>query len=249
MSAPPMEFDTEKWLSDAQLSNCQPATRGIWIDAICRMQDSRSGALTGTPQQLAVSLRCTESALMSAIDDLQTTGAADVEQRNGKITLVNRRMLRDAKAREYNRLRQKRFREKGGCNADHNGPVTEMSHPQGISNTDYLFDLFYKEYPRKENPQKAREAFRHAGITEAMLPDLIAWLQKAKESEQWQDKSKIPHPTTWLNQKRWLGDPPPPPKNQSQFAYGERRTNGPHQPGGDRPRNPRSVLVYDPERI
>ena len=30
---------------------------------------------------------------------------------------------------------------------------------------------------------------------------------------------------------------------------GERRTNGPHQPGGDRPRNPRSVLVYDPERV
>jgi len=205
-----MKFHTGDWLKDPKLSMCDPATRGIWIDALCAMhEDGRSGTLTGSLAQIARVLRCTESALHSALNDLTSTGAASVDERNGIVTLVNRRMQREANARELNQIRQERFREKHQCN----DPTTPMSLLGSISDSLYLFKEFYKEYPRKENPKKAKEAFVKAGITEEMMPGIIEWLNEAKQSEQWQDKTKIPHPTTFLNQRRWEGDPPP--KKQS----------------------------------
>ncbi|MBN2339474.1 MAG: hypothetical protein JXP48_13150 [Acidobacteria bacterium] len=74
-----------------------------------------------------------------------------------------------------------------------------------------LFAVFWAEYPRHESPRKAREAFVKAGITPELLESIIAWLAEARKSEQWQNKSLIPYATTWLNQRRWEGDPPPPP--------------------------------------
>jgi len=121
-----MQFDTGAWLKDPKLSMCLPATRGIWIDAIAAMhEDARSGALSGTPCQLARVLRCSESALMDAIADLRSTGAGDVTERHGIVTLVNRRMNREAKDREGNRLRQSRHRGNGNKPP----PVTEESQP------------------------------------------------------------------------------------------------------------------------
>jgi len=212
-----MQFNTGDWLKDPKLSMCLPATRGIWIDAVAAMhEDGRSGSLSGTPCQLTRVLRCTESALMAAIDDLQTTGAADVTVRNGNVTLINRRMNREAKIREANRLRQAKCRGHTECHSD----VTTMSQPSGYSyisdssikkRINALFDSFYQAYPRKENPRKARAEFQRSGITEEMMPQILDWLEKAKKSEQWTDKCKIPHPSTWLHQRRWEGDPPPPP--------------------------------------
>jgi hypothetical protein len=211
---PWMQFDVADWLSDANLSICQPSTRGIWIDAIAAMfRNGRSGTLTGTPMQLARVLRCTEPALMAAIDDLQTTGTADVTRRNGKVTLINRRMSREANERENNRLRQKRHRNK----INSNGEQTQLSQTSiyvssssdSVLSLEELFKKFYEAYPRKENPHLAKKAFEAAQITPELLIVILEWLKKAVVSEQWSDKTKIPHPSTWLNQKRWLGDPPP----------------------------------------
>ena len=41
-----------------------------------------------------------------------------------------------------------------------------------------------------------------------MLKSIEAW----KKSEQWQDKQYIPHPSTWLNGKRWEDEVPAPTK-------------------------------------
>jgi hypothetical protein len=225
-----MQFNTGDWLKDPRLSMCLPATRGIWIDAIAAMHEcGRSGALSGSPEQLSRVLRCTESALMAAIDDLQATGAADVTSRNGIITLNNRRMQREDKERQGNRLRQDRYRKKKDDNGDNNADITPLydsdsssplsekkkgsggkEKPPPAPSTD-LFHSFWIEYPRHENPRKAREAFAKAGIDPDLLESIIAWLAEARKSEQWQDKTKIPHPTTFLNQRRWEGDPPPPP--------------------------------------
>lgn len=231
---PWMQFNTGDWLKDPRLSMCLPATRGIWIDAIAAMHEcGRSGSLSGSPEQLSRVLRCTESALMAAIDDLQATGAADVTSRNGIITLNNRRMQREDKERQCNRLRQDRYRKKKDDNGDNNADITPLydsdsssplsekkkgsggkEKPPPAPSTD-LFHSFWIEYPRHENPRKAREAFAKAGIDPDLLESIIAWLAEARKSEQWQDKTKIPHPTTFLNQRRWEGDPPPPAAKQA----------------------------------
>lgn len=203
---PWMNFHTGDWLKDPKLSMCLPATRGIWADAIaCMHEDSRSGTLSGTPCQLARALRCTESDLMSAIMDLQTTGAANITERHGIITLTNRRMFREAKEREDNRLRQQVKRARDDCAEN----VTPMSLLGNGNGSFLLFERFYKAYPRKENPIRAKEEFYKSGITEEIMPRILDWIAQACQSEQWQDKKMIPHPSTWLHQRRWEGDPPP----------------------------------------
>lgn len=115
---PAMLFFIGDWIKDPKLSLCTPATRGVWIDLLCAMHESgRTGKLCGTSEQLSRTARCSAAELAQALTDLQTTGAADVTERNGTITLINRRMEREHKQREKGTLRQKRFRESPKCNA------------------------------------------------------------------------------------------------------------------------------------
>jgi hypothetical protein len=106
---------TGDWLADPAVSKCAPATRGIWIDALCAMHEGgRTGRLEGTVEQMARILRCTPAEFESAKADLKATKTADVTERNGAVTLIvtliNRRMLREHKKREQSRLRVNRFR-------------------------------------------------------------------------------------------------------------------------------------------
>ncbi|MDM7995193.1 MAG: hypothetical protein QUT30_05835 [Acidobacteriota bacterium] len=259
---PWMQFNTGDWLKDPKLSMCQPATRGIWIDAIAAMHENgRCGSLSGTPDQLIRVLRCTVPALMSAIMDLQSTGAADVEQRNGVVTLINRRMSREAKEREMSRIRQERFREMAGRNAKNNGPVTEMSQPTGIYISNSFsnsfekkkeseekeklverFDVFWAAYPRKEAKQNAWKEFQRLNPDEELMSVMIPWIGLACDSEQWQDKSKIPHPATWLHQRRWEGDPPPKPREGGK--NGTSSANSARSPGGAPKFDPADIPEY-----
>jgi hypothetical protein len=79
------------------------------------------------------------------------------------------------------------------------------------------FKIFWKSYPRHAPSRiealKSWCKARKTGTPE--LKELLAWISQAQKSEQWQDKSKIPHATTWLNQRRWEGEPPPPPQSKS----------------------------------
>jgi hypothetical protein len=99
--APPsFQFYPGDWLRDPELSLCRPATRGVWIDLLCAIhQLDRSGELRGTTEQLARIARCRTEELADALTDLQTTGTADVRERNGIVTVTSRRMKRDANER------------------------------------------------------------------------------------------------------------------------------------------------------
>jgi hypothetical protein len=69
---------------------------------------------------------------------------------------------------------------------------------------------FWPAYPRREAKAAAKRAYlRH--VRDGELPHIVAWLDRAKQSEQWQDPNKIPHPATFLNDRRWDADPPPAP--------------------------------------
>lgn len=116
------------WLSDAQLSRCRAATRGIWEDAICRMYELRSGSLQGSVEELCRLLRATTSEVQTAIEELNSSGTATVRQNsNGSVTLICRRLERHFKERAENTLRVKRHRRNGGCNGASNNDVTPQS--------------------------------------------------------------------------------------------------------------------------
>ena len=71
---------------------------------------------------------------------------------------------------------------------------------------DVLFDRFWGAYPRKVSKDKALIAFRKIKVTEELLNRMLDALQKQSAVYGWQKPEKykyIPHPTTWLNQRRW----------------------------------------------
>jgi len=128
---------TGDWKKDPAVTACSPATRGIWLDLLCAMHDGDSGGtLSGTMEQLARIGRCSPAELAAALDELSTTGAAevaypsvtgnaDVRPCNGIVTVTNRRMAREAKTRELTRNRVKKHRERA------NGePVTQDVTPE-----------------------------------------------------------------------------------------------------------------------
>lgn len=123
---PYLPLYTGDYLKDPQLSMCSPITRGIWVDFLCAMHEcGRSGRVTGTVEQLSRIGRCTTAEIRLALDELKATRAGDVSERNGVVTVVNRRMQREDRERLLTRERVAKHRSNGKktedkrqCNAD-----------------------------------------------------------------------------------------------------------------------------------
>lgn len=126
MKYPWMQFYSGDWLKEPKLTVCTPATRGVWMDLLCVMHESgRVSELRGTVEILSRLARCSPADLSCALTELQTTGAADVSERNGVVTVSCRRLKREVKAREQTRLRVSEHRSgsdvtllKRSCNGE-----------------------------------------------------------------------------------------------------------------------------------
>jgi hypothetical protein len=151
MKYPHIPLYTGDWMKDTELSLCKPATRGVWIDLLCAMHDrNRCGELRGTSEQLSRLARCSPVDVENALTDLQTTGAALVEHRNGSWMVANRRMRREADTREKRALagsiggsKTQASREQTPDIDNDNGleRVREFSREKGIKERDA--DWFY----------------------------------------------------------------------------------------------------------
>jgi hypothetical protein len=151
---PYITFYAGDWLKDPLLSICTPATRGVWIDLLCAMHESgRSGELRGTGDQIARLARCSTAELAQALTELQTTGAAVVENRNDSWLIANRRMRREAETREKRvaagskggSIRQANREQKPEYENEDEGlrKVREFCKSEGITSGDADF-LFWK---------------------------------------------------------------------------------------------------------
>ena len=70
--------------------------------------------------------------------------------------------------------------------------------------------MFWSAYPRKTGKGAARKAWAKATDRPPILA-ILANIQAHVDSDQWQREGGqfIPHPATWLNQKRWDDEPGP----------------------------------------
>ena len=68
-----------------------------------------------------------------------------------------------------------------------------------------LFDTFWRSYPKKQSKGQAEKAFLKINPDEQLLATMIATIERAKTSEDWCKEGGrfIPHPATWLNNRRW----------------------------------------------
>lgn len=67
------------------------------------------------------------------------------------------------------------------------------------------FAAFWNSYPRKVDKVRASKAWAKLNPGPQVVVALMAGLERAKQSEQWnRDGGKyVPHPKTWLNGRRW----------------------------------------------
>ena len=100
---------------------------------------------------------------------------------------------------------------------------TRNNDQTGESGTE-KFDEFWKAYPRKVSKQTALKAWKGAKA-DKIAEQIIADVQKRCETE-WkgQDVQYIPHPTTYLHQRRWEDETPPQERNfEKGGRYGTHR--------------------------
>lgn len=71
---------------------------------------------------------------------------------------------------------------------------------------DAAFEVFWEEWPRKQAKGAARKAWQKIPIAEYLA--VMAGLEKWRKSDQW-TRGVIPHPATWLNEKRWQDEDVP----------------------------------------
>jgi len=72
------------------------------------------------------------------------------------------------------------------------------------------FDKFWRVYPKRVSKGAAEKSFAKLNPDEQLLAVIIAAVERAKGTEDWlKDGGQfIPHPATYLNQKRWLDEGP-----------------------------------------
>jgi len=177
---PAMMFYVGDWLKDPAVTKCCPATRGIWLDALCAMHENgRSGTLTGTVEQLARVCRCSPTELTAAVVELERAGAADVPQYDSAVTLVNRRMKREAETREKTRKRVSRHRTQGDSDDDSTGCNAKVTRPLSVS-----VSISTSSKEKKPSVSLSEQALRLSGVLLHLIlarkpdfkkPDLQAW--------------------------------------------------------------------------
>ena len=94
------------------------------------------------------------------------------------------------------------------------------------------FTRFWTAYPRHTSSTSARKAFARLDPDDHLLEVMLDAIRRQRASPQWQDGTRfIPHPATWLNQKRWEDDivterPRPSPRPVAAQDYQQRDYTG-----------------------
>jgi hypothetical protein len=72
-----------------------------------------------------------------------------------------------------------------------------------------MFIEFWKAYPRKENKPTAVRAFgKIKPMSREVLDKILHGIELWKNSEMWSETQCIPHPATFLNNKKWEDEIP-----------------------------------------
>lgn len=163
---------------------------------------------------------CSENVAREAIHELERVGAVRVERTVGGVKQTNRYVLVERKGpRNPPESRGRNTPEsRGGTNLKELQPLPGLvGDVQVVPNTTVrgqdlgrMFDHFWSLAVRKVKKGTAREAFAVA-VKKADLLTVIgpAWRQANEAWATWPDKTKVPHPSSWLRAESWDDDPVP----------------------------------------
>lgn len=85
----------------------------------------------------------------------------------------------------------------------------KVAHIEGHTYSESGFDAFWLEYPRKVGKPIALRAWLKLKPSVELQTTVVDGLKKWKECGEWKREGGrfIPHPTTFLNQRRWEDEP------------------------------------------
>jgi len=200
-------------------------TRIVWITLLA-MSDKNGIAETSLPS-LADAARVSLPDCEIAIEKLKSpdkySRTKDNEGRrirecDGGFVLLNhgkyRAKMSADERREYNRIKQKEWREENVKPASNNvidkvglsalSAHTEAKADSEADSVTKAFNEFWTVYPRKAAKKDAEKAFPKA-IKKVRLETMLVAIRSQARGEGWtKDAGKfIPYPASWLNGERW----------------------------------------------
>ena len=81
---------------------------------------------------------------------------------------------------------------------------TPVIEPEVLTDKESWFNEFWSLYPKKVKKQDAVKAFNKVCKSQRDFDEIMAGLKRFLPT--WKDPQFIPHPTSWLNQKRWTDE-------------------------------------------
>lgn len=123
---------------------------------------------------------------------------AEAGSKGGKQTQANASKNKQTKANE-SKQKQNDINNNNDTNNKINNDIKESR-----------FARFWSVYPRHVAKPNARKAFDKINPDDGLLETMIQAIEQQKRSDQWsRDNGQyIPHPATWLNQRRWEDETP-----------------------------------------
>lgn len=150
---------------------------------------------------------------------------ADLEAVNSKVVTASNAGKASARAKALKKQQELNDRSTDVAdplqrNVNHTDTDTDTDKNTKSSSpaADDLFPKFWKLYPNKKGKAAAEKAWKKLKVTDDLFTLIAQGLAKQCASQAWLKDSGqfIPHPTTWLNGKRWE-DEVKPASNVHQF--------------------------------
>lgn len=94
-------------------------------------------------------------------------------------------------------------------------PNINSNKNTNINTEEYMvrFDRFWAVYPNRVKKSVAQASWLKLAPDDALTDTIVADVERRVKYEWVGDNAKyVPHPTTYLNQRRWEDEPPPKPK-------------------------------------
>ena len=151
---PFMQFFPADWLRDTRCLT--PEARGVWIDLLCFLHDTEPrGSATLTIRQWASKLVVNQDTFTACLSELVEMGVCNsVTLGNGHVTVESRRITREQKRRESDRMRKARERSHESVTVqshDGHGDIHIQKHIQKhIQSQNHI-----QKEERKENPKRS----------------------------------------------------------------------------------------------
>ena len=186
-----------------------------WVNLLCLC--SRNGGLPRSVSDISFSLRITETVCLTVLERLSNAGLID--RLNGGVNGVHyaihgwekRQFKSDTSTHRVKRYRERysNATETAIETAPDTDTDTDTEHIKNyikkpkpirsITLADSQFNLFWDHYPKRVGRGAAEKAWLKA-IKDDNAVTIVDALKAYKFSE---DQQFIPHPATWLNQRRW----------------------------------------------